>query len=257
MAKYYFVTTLLPQLKIGTPPEIDSRELDLILRANLIVRDFADVERLRRLVDLENVRLIWQNQPIEVGGNFDEKELDEALLHYEKLPAYLLSYMERYEKKEERIEHFSELLHEFFRIEKMGKSGFRATYMDFEWRWRLIMTALRAFDLKRPLEDEFRFEDPEDPFVASLLEQKGQLEFEPPEPFKPLKTIFQNKKSNPLEFNLLLSEWRFEKIDQLIGWHTFDIDRVLGFVVQFDILERWLRLDKKVGLEVIERVAEG
>ncbi|HXF29662.1 MAG TPA: DUF2764 family protein [Chlamydiales bacterium] len=262
MAKYYFITTLLPQLKIGAPTEIDFRELDHLLRQNLTPHDFANVTLLRRLVDLENVRLMWQGkyvdgELIESGGNFDEKELEEILLHHEKLPDYLSQYMESYEEKSQRIAHFPELLRDFFRVERKKAIGFTEKFLTFEWQWRLVMTALRAFDLGRNLEQEFRFEDPEEPFIQYILEQKTSPSFDPPDAFKPLKTIFETKKSNPLELNLMLSEWRFEKIDEMVGWHTFDIDRVLGFVVQFDICERWLRLDKKKGLQVVDRVAEG
>ncbi|MDB6081958.1 MAG: hypothetical protein JWO53_1230 [Chlamydiia bacterium] len=257
MSKYYFVTTLLPPLTIGSRPEIDSNELDFVLRQNLSLDDFQKVQILRRLVEIENIRRFWQGEMIEPCGNYDEKEIEENLLHLENYPAYVFNYMERYQDSKERLQFFPELLREFFTEEMKKASGFVKDYLVFEWQWRLVCTALRAKSLGRDFKKEFRFEDPEDPFVQEILEQSSASTYIPPDGYQELTTIFENYKLKPLELNLALSEWRFECIDQKVGWHTFDIDRILGYIVQFEIVEAGLKLDKKKGLQLIEKVAKG
>src|SRR5437016_13757480 len=106
MAKYYFVTTLLPPLKIGVPPEIDSRELDFILKLNLTKKDLEKAIDLRRYVELENIRNFWLHQPMDPGGNYTEKEIEENLFHQEGYPDYIFDYMERYPDTPNRIAHF-------------------------------------------------------------------------------------------------------------------------------------------------------
>lgn len=254
MAKYYFVTTLLPPLKIGAPPEIDSPELDFILKQNLTKDDYQKVIVLRRLVEIENIRYFWQGAPIEAGGNFDEKEVEENLLHHEGYPSYVFQFMEKYEETKERLKHFPELIKKFFHYELKERTGFVKEYLQFEWEWRLIFVALRAKNLGRSIVTEMQYEDPEDPFVQQILEQKDAETYLPPEKFAELKEIYEAKKSTPLDLALTLSQWRFDKIEDLIGWHTFDVSCVLGYVIQHKIVEKWLKLDKKKGLELIEQI---
>ncbi len=204
MAKYYFVTTLLPPLKIGSPPEIDSPELDFLLRQNLTKSDYQKVVILRRLVEIENIRRFWQGEPIEAGGNFDEKEIEENLLHQESYPPYVFRYMEKYEDPKERIKHFPELIKDFFHYELSLNDGFVEEYLRFEWEWRLVFVAIRAKNLGRDLAIEMQYENPENPFIQQILDQKDEKVYIPPARYADLKDIFEEKKSNPLELALAL-----------------------------------------------------
>lgn len=257
MAKYYFVTTLLPVLKIGSPPEIESRELDLILKMNLTKRDLEKVVALKRLREIENIRAFWSNTPLEAGSTYDEKEIEENLLHFAVYPSYVFEFMEKYEDTQSRLRHFPELLRTFFYQEMKACDNFVHEYFQFEWQWRLIVVVLRAKSLEKDLEKEMQLEDRENPFIQSILEQKDQKAYEPPAAYQQLKTIYEEKKSAPLELQKALSEWRFEKIDHMIESQAFNIDRILGYVVQLELCENWLKLDKKQGLEIVEKVAKG
>jgi hypothetical protein len=161
--------------------------------------------------------------------------------------------MERYPDVSQRIHHFSELLHTFFAVEIANSSGFVHDYLVFEWQCRLIFTVLRARELKRDVAQELHLEDPEDPFVSQLLDQNTSA-FELPVQFQPIKTLFEANKHQPLEFNHAIAEWRFRYIDEMVGWHTFDIDCVLGYVIELEILEQWLKLDRKKGLEIVQHL---
>ena len=253
MAKYYFVTTLLPQLTFGVSPEINSRELDFILKLNLTTQDWHKVIVIRRLCEIENIRRFWQKKPIEPGGNYDEKEIEEHLLHLEGYPSYVYEFMERYPDTTERVRHFPELLHTFFTIEIANSTGFVHDYLLFEWHCRLIFTLLRAKELKRDVEKEFLLENLEDPFIEQLLQQNGTT-FELPTPFQPIKIFFESHKHQPLALHLAIAEWRFDFINNMVGWHTFDIDCILGYVVELGIIEQWMKLDRKKGLEIAKHL---
>lgn len=255
MAQYYFVTTLLPTLKIGSPPEIGSYEFDFILQQNLTGCDLAKVTILRRLTDIENIRLLLQDAQLQPNGNFDQKELEDALLNQESLPSYVFEFMENYGDTAARLKNFPQLIRKFFKEEIGRQKGFVHDFLLFEWRCRLICSILRAKALDRPIEAELALEDSEDPFVAAILEQKDEPSYHPPDEFLPLKTIFENHKENPHEMNLALLEWKFSHIDEMAGDHPFSLYRVLGYLIQLDIVERWFSLDKKKGLEFVEKLA--
>ena len=254
MAKYYFVTTLLPPLKIGSPPEITSDELEFLLKMNLTKPDYHKVVILRRFIQIENIRRFWQQEPIEEGGNFDEKMIEESLLHLENYPSYVFDFMEKYDDTAKRLQHFPELVRDFFHHELKEATGFVEEFLRLEWEVRLIFVALRAKALSRNVAEELKYEDPEDPFIQQMLEQKDEPSYSPPSAYGALKVLFEEKKSDPLGLNLGLSQWKFDKIDEMIGWHTFDVDVVLGYVVKLKIVEKWLKLDKKIGLELVEKV---
>jgi len=256
MANYYFLATLLPPLKVGSPVDLGSKELDMLLRQDLTKSDLEKVTVLRRLIDLENIRAIWQKQPFETGGNFDEFELEEALFSGVGLPTYVVEFMEQYPEKQDRLKHFSTLLHRFFSVESKNSNSFVAEYLTFERQWRLVFVALRAITLKRSVESELQFEDPEDPFVAQLLAEAQKKHFEPPRPFEELKPLYEARKKAPLDLYQALSIWRFDYLEEQIEWENFSIERILGYIAQLEICEKWLELDKRKGLEIAEEMME-
>lgn len=257
MAKYYFVTTFLPALKIGLPPELEWRELDFLLKLNLTKGDLQKVSALKRYSEIENIRAFWAKLPFESDTMYDEKEIEEQLLHLTGYPLYVFEYMEKYEDTPSRIAHFPELLRSFFQQESKAKDPFVKNYIEFEYHTRLVLQAIRAKSLGRDLEGEFRYEDPEDPFVREIILQAEQKSYEPPAHFQLLKGLYETKKEDPLELQKALSEWQFEEIEHMVGDHPFDIQRVLGYVLQLSICEKWMKLDKKKGLELVEQIAKG
>jgi hypothetical protein len=256
MSKYYFITTLLPPLQIGQAPELPSSELDFLLKMNLTEKDYKDVEVLRRYIDIQNIRHFWRNEPLEEGGNVGQKEIEEALLHAELFPPYVFSFMETYPRTEQRLEHFSLLLRDFFRYEIAHTSHFVQDYLRTEWEKRLVFTALRAKNLKRSLQEEFKLEDPEDPFIQHILEQEDSDTYEPPARYAVIKTLYEEYKSNPLKLFRALLELDFEYINDVIGWHTFDTKNVLGYVVQLRLVEQSMKLDQQKGLAILEKIVK-
>lgn len=256
MANYYFLATLLPPLKVGSPVELGSRELEFLLQQNLKPADLELISVLKLLIDIDNIRSIWQKQPISLGGNFDQYELEERLFFKERLPQYVLDYLEQYRDKKELIDNFPAILHRYFAIESQNKDSFLSRYLAFQWHWRLVFVALRAHDLGRSLEEELKYEDPEEPFVAELLAASKEKHFEPPAPYTGLKALYDARKSAPLDLYQALSEWRFNYIEELIEWECFSLERILGYVAQLEICEEWLQLDKLKGLEIVEQVMQ-
>lgn len=248
MANYYFLATLLPTLKVGGTPEIGSRELDFLLRHNLSEADLSQVAAIRRFVDLENIQSIWRKEPIRDEGNLNEVELEECLLFKQGLPSYVIEFLQEYKDTAQRLQYFPKLLHRFFEVETAQAAGFLADYFRFEWQWRLAFVAIRAQALGRDLTSELKYEDPENPFVAALPEL--------PEPYLDLKNIFESNRHSPLDLHQLLLEWRFDQIEKQIEWETVSIARILGYITQLDIVQQWLRLDKRKGMDTVKQIIE-
>lgn len=252
MSNYYFLGTILPELRIGEPLEITFKEFNQLLYDNLSASDYAKSETLRNFYGLYNLLAHWKGITLDPVGNLSESDLEEALVTRSVLPPYVFEYIDKYESPQERLRHFPELLSTFFKKEISRASGAFKTYLIIERDLRLILLAFRAKKLGRDPIPELQYEDPEDEIVAQIIAQKDSHNYEPPEKYEELKPLFEKYYNEPLELQKALAEYRFQKLDELIGLDLFSLDRILAYMVKLIIAEKWQHLDKQKGLEVVD-----
>ncbi len=258
MKQYYYLSIVLPKLVLDEKPEISFHEFDQLLQENLTPSDFDKMRRMRWFYDLRNVRAYWKKEPLDYWGTLNENQLEDALLTREgnELPGYLYDYLNEYDSPEERQRHFSKVISTYFAEEASQNTGFLRDYRAFERNIRLIMTAYRARRLGRDLEVEFEYEDPEDDIVAQLLEHKDSKEFELPEGFEDFKPVLQLYDSSPLKLQKAVMEYVFNWIEDRLQFDYFSINHILGYMARFILIERFMRLDKEKGLNILENVVK-
>lgn len=252
MANYYFLGTLLPELHIGEAPEIDFNELDQLFKENLSVLDYAKTRTIRNLYDISNLRAYWKGDPLDQNGNFSESQLEEALVTRSMLPQFVFDFMDKYESNEERLHHYPELLAVFFRNAIKNASGFFKSYLSLERELRLVLVAFRAKKVGRDIYQELQYEDPEEEFIAQILAQKDSPSYEPPEKYEEIKTLFERYEDDPIELQKALLEYRFSKIEEKLGIQLFSMDRVLAYMIELIMVEKWQQMDKQKGLKIVE-----
>lgn len=257
MTQYYFLATILPALQIGVPPEIDSQELLNLLKINLSVSDYGKVERLLGLYDIYNIRAFWTGEPLDQWGTLDKNALEEALIVREgPLPPFVFEYLQDHENQEDRLKDFPILFVKFFENLASTTQGFEREYALFERNLRLTLAAFRAKQLGRNLEKELQYEDPNDEVVAQLLAQKDAKTFEPPVDFQDLKPILEEHYSSPMELQKAMCEYRFKKLEEYVGLDSFSIDRVLVYVLEYVMADKWIQLDRKKGVEIVDTIVK-
>lgn len=256
MTNYYYLAISLPQLRIGTPPEMGFHEFITLLKENLSHSDLLKTHQIRWYYDIQNMRALWNHEPLDYWGTLNENELEEVLLNREGggLPSYVFDFLNQYETTEERKKYFPLLLITFFNEESKHSSGFLKEYNRFERNLRLIIAAYRARQLGRNLAQEMQFEDPEDKIVAQLLAQSDAKEFAPPEGFEDLKPLLEKYYGDPLELNKALSEYRFDKIETMLNFDVFSIDRILGYLIQYMMVDKWTHFNKQQGKEILDQM---
>lgn len=252
---YYFLVIALPSLQIGAIPEIDFTALEEMLKDNLTHADYAKTRTLRRLYDIENIRSFWLGEPLDPWG-IAKESLEEALLSEEGLPPYVYLFLDEYDTKEKRLKYFPKLLATYFREELQHSSSFLRRYLKFERELRLVLTAFRAKKMGRDLAEELQFENPDEPIIGQILAFRDSKVYEPPDEYLDLKGIFEENQDSPLGLYQALCEYRFQKIDEMLEGQAFSIDRVLGYLAQFFIVQKWLELDRKKGLEVVNTIVK-
>lgn len=256
MRQYYFLATALPDLQLGNPPEISFSDFDNLITENLSSSDFAKTVIIRRFYDIQNLRSFWKDEELDFRGNLNSKDLEEAILSHQGLPDYVFDYLDVYDSKEKRLEHFPELVSAYFKNEATHAHGFLKKYLTFEHDWRLVFAGLRAKQLGRDISKELQFEDPTDDLVAQILAQKDAKTFVPPDGFEDLKVIFDEHAHAPLELYKALCEYRFHHVSDMLGTDVFSIDYILGFMVQLITAEKWIELDQQKGMEVVKKVMQ-
>jgi hypothetical protein len=256
MMKYYFLGTLLPELHIGEPPEIGFREYEQLLKENLSDADFAKTHIMRNLIDIINLRFYWKGEPLDPLGNYTESDLEEAFATQSMLPAYVFDFVDKYENKSDRLHYFPVLLSTFFTKEIERSSGFFKAYLILERELRLVMAAFRAKKLKRDILVDLQYEDPEDPIIAQILAQKDASTYEPPVGYEQLKLIFEKYHNHPLEIQKALVKFRFDKFEEMLGLDFFSADRMLAYLIELMLIEKWQQMDKKEGLKIVDSMLE-
>lgn len=257
MGNYYFLAASLPPLSLGQKPEITFEELKSRLEINLSKEDLAKVRTLLLFTDLQNIRALLSEEPIDPRGNLDEKELDEALLTRSILPDYVFDFFDKFENLSERMRNFFGLLASFFTTEIPQQKGFLKRYLRFEKEWRLVMLALRAKELKRDVIRELQFEDLSDTLVAQILAQKDAASYDPPPEWHPLKELMVASGADPWQRYKAFTTWRFKKIEEMVEKPLFSIDWILGYITQLMLVEHWNELDANKGKMILESLKTG
>ncbi len=253
---YYFLASLLPDLQIGYPPDLNFSILDQLMKNNLTKHDYALTLVFRRYYDILNIRSFWLEEELDSRGFYNEVDLEESLVTRLGLPEYVYSFMEKYDHKESRLKHFPALITDYFKEESEAAEGFLKKYLIFERELRIVLTGFRAKQLNRDVVSELQYEDPQDEIVAQVIAQKDSKTYEPPGRYEDTKALFELHYKEPLEIYQALCEYRFQKIDQMLEIELFSIDRVLAYLAQLIIVEKWLKLDRKKGLEVIDTIVK-
>ena len=253
---YFFLGSVLPPLKLGTEPELLFEDLIVLLKDNLSSSDYKKVEKIRRFIDLKNVKHLLQKRPLDVRGNLTEKELDEALVTRKGLPEYLYEHLEKYEQTSDQIRHFSQVFVTFFREMEKEEKGFLSFYFNFEREWRLLMIGFRSKKLNRDITGELQYEDFHDPLVAHLLAQKDSPHYEFPFEYQDFDEQIKKAKENPLDQYQILAEYRMSRLQEEVQDRPFMAAYALGYFVQFMLVEDWNQLNEQQGKEQLNAIVK-
>jgi len=247
MKQYYFAAASLPTLQFMQTPAMNFHEFVVMAKMNVSNDDLKQLQTMRLFYDIQNIRSLLKNESFDLRGNLNQVELEESIISKVGLPYYVHEFLDRYETKEQRLQHFPAATSAYFKNEISRSHGFLKQYLIFERAWRLVLTGLRAKKLGRKVEKEIQFEDPNDDLIAQLLAQKDSNSFIPPSGFHELLPIFEKSAEEPLELHKNLCEYRFNKITEMTGIDLFSISYILSYMALLIIAEKWIELDQKKG----------
>lgn len=240
----FFPVASFQPLSFDVRPENGFLEVLSMLRLNLSRGSLRQVEELRRAIDLRNIRALWLEQPLDPRGNLSAKELEEALLTGAGLPEFVVDFLARYEGTRERLRHFASLYASLYRTKE---GGFIQKYYAMERHLRLMLTALRAWREGRDIVRELQYEDPTDPFVASILAQKDAAEYIPED--EEVLRLFREHGKDPLALYRAMLVYRFRRIEEMEENRPFTLTQVLGYLARLLLVEAWFEAQAATGGE--------
>lgn len=257
--KYYFLGSAFPELHLGAPPELGFHELSHLLKNNLTEEDYAKVDVIRRYYDIQNLRSLWKEEDLDKWGNLDKNELEDAVLTgsgFVQMP-YVSDFLQQHGTTEERLRHFPQLVAGYFNEEMPAAKGFLFDYLKFEREMRLVLAAFRAKKMRRNIFKELQYDNPDDVQVAQILAQKDAPQYEPPAEYSHLKPLFEKYYHEPFELYQALCQYQFDTINEMAGIDPFSIDGVLAYLAKYIIADKWLELDRKKGLKIVDAIIKG
>lgn len=253
---YYYLASALPEIRLENPLDISFEDFEIMMKENLTQKDWEKVRIIRRYYDIENIRALFKNEPLNKYGNASSAALEEMLVTQIGLPEYIVDFLIRYDNISSRLKYFLELIASYFRTEITMAEGFLKGYLIFEREWRLVFAAFRAKKVGRNLTYELQYESPEDDLVMQMISQKDAKTYTPPDRYLELKPLFDTFQDQPLELHKALCAYRLAKVDQLLGVDLFSVDTILAYMVQLIIIEQWQTLDKKRGIDIVDSIVE-
>jgi len=76
-----------------------------------------------------------------------------------------------------------------------------------------------------------------------------------PDPFIAPLAHWAANQDSPLEAELYLDKARWEKIEEIVTGHYFDIEHLVSYALQLQILERWRNINAAPGSAALEKLA--
>lgn len=251
--RYYYLVTSLPPLEFSDQTTVGFDHFLQMLRANLTEEDRKTLASMLLYFDLLNIKPYLRNLEIDSHGLLDKFELEEAVIQKTYFPDSVFDELKVGEDNSVVAHEFPKILSTFFQDQISKTSGFPKKFLEFERHYRLLTAGFRAKQSGRDLNQELKFEDSLDPFVADILKQKDSAHFEAPEGFNDLVEIMQTDIEDPLSQYRLLEEYRFNAIRQMIEGDDFSLDHLLGYLVMLIIVENINLLDESKGMEILNK----
>jgi len=251
MSHIFYSNSSLPPLYIGARPDITFYQLMQLVEENVSPQDQKRIYALREYIDVVNIKRVLKKQPIDTRGNFSEKELETAIIEIEGVHPTVLEYLRTYESVEDRLAHFNRLLSNYLQTREEESSGFLKAYYEHERMLRLSLVAYRCAKNGGDIVEELKFEDPKDPFIASLLAQKDTTHFDFPFELEML-TEKLAAASTPLDQYKVIFEHQFTFAEQEGQQRIFSLDFIMAYMMQLIAVENWEATNEKTGTGIIE-----
>jgi len=251
---YYYLISGLPDILLEqskAPFSLD--ELLAELQATLHPEDFALVRFLFLPNDNRNLLnlTLKREAPWDQLATFSREELEEGLKEPGQLPAYMDQFYQAYRLdaplwKNLSWEHQLTRLYYDFALEQT--EGFLHAWLTFDRTLKNILAAWNARTYELPLEGQLIGNDD----VTAVLYRSQARDFGLSRDVAFIEPLLHAlERDDLLERERAVDHLRWNYIDELNTFHYFSLEVVLGYLLKFLMLERWLKLNPERGKQAL------
>ncbi len=205
--------------------------------------------------NLNLISLLEKNeQKFDELANLSQTVLEEEVKTPTVVPRYMFDFIEDFNSGTESSDDISltnRLNAAFFEQVSNHDNNFISKWFEFERNLKNVITALNCRRLDIDLEKELIGDD----FVVEMIKKRNSGDFGLTGELPFLSRVLQLYDGGSVmdrEYGIDMIKWDF--LEELILFKNFSIDRVLAFVLQLRMAERWLKLDKEKGREILKNI---
>lgn len=262
--EYYCLIAGLPDLFFDeNKTTVTSSALRDELQHQLSPPDFKLVEYLFLPFDNLNLLNVFfdQNKPYFYPGNITKKELEFQFSPENeeiRLPDYMkifISWMKGKDKKHADLQAKNILTTLFYEHALKCPNSFLQNWFRFELNLKNIFTAFNCKQYNYDLETHLLQVEGEDSVHPLLMKKKLKADyFEELLPYH--EELFRIAESNLewIEKEKAVDKIKWEYLDENTFFHFFTIEKVLAFTMKLLLIERWMKLDKETGKQLLDKL---
>lgn len=250
-SNYYYLVAGLPDLLMDQGKvKVSVTEFKAEIEPYLDVHDFELVKILFLKYDNKNLLNLLQKQTFtfDSKGNYVQDFLEEQIKEQDdRLLAYLAAFIQSFKeglRENEEISWENELETRYFQHLGNIKNDFLKDWFEFTFNIKNITTALNCRKYNFRPENELIGDN----FVVQSILRSNSRDFGLMQEFPEIDKLLSIWEAGNLlerEKQIALMYWQW--IDDHTFFHYFTIEKILGFMLQLEIVERWLALDRQTG----------
>ncbi|MCF8364575.1 MAG: DUF2764 domain-containing protein [Bacteroidales bacterium] len=258
---YYYQVAGLPDLLLDEQLKINSvaffkNEFESAIQP----ADFDLIKMIFLKYDNENLLNLLQKKavPFNPLGNFSRDLFEEQLKETDKR---ILSYLQHFIHKFATGEKISpdqswgnELESDYFQFLLSCENQFLKDWFQFKLNVQNVITALACRDHGLSVENQLIGNNA----ITTNILKSNARDFGLAQEFQEVEKILTAWQSETvLQRELAIDRMKWDWIDDKIFFYYFTIERLLGFLLQLEMVERWLRLDEEKGNQMFDKLLSG
>lgn len=258
---YYCLVAGLPDLFFNeNKPGINGLEFRNELESQLDKSDFELVKLLFLTADNENLLnyLFDLDEPFNNSGNLPKYFLDPESENPVDLPVYMPQFIDCVNNQDSRefSVQFENLLNSmFYEFLLQTKNNFLQNWFTFELNTKNVLTAINCNRFNYEVENQLIQAGTNSTVFALLNGNRLKHElFEEELPYAEQIFRIADSEISTIEKEKSIDKIKWEYLDEETFFHYFSIEKILSFVIKLSITERWMKLDKETGKELLNKL---
>ena len=193
-------------------------------------------------------------------GNLSLKELDSGIRSSEELPDYMLRFISAYKSSEPVYPNLSwenQLITLGYKYRLSFRNSFLQHWFIFEVDLKNVVAAISCRKYNLVINKELIPVQGEDELYQTILQKEHTKDFGLSRSFPQIQEMLElSEKKDIIDREWWVDNLKWDKLNELVLFHDFSIEKILSYCIKLNILERCLALNKQKGQLIFNRLIQ-